>query len=308
MSNVSTCLKYIDIKEASDVYKRGENVTLFLKEKYRDTASLSDIIEVAYDLQAGTYIDYVLKNMSQAKAYWLEIADIVTSNVSDVGSLLDVGAGELTTLCGMIDSLGKKPEEVFAFDVSWSRLARGLDYVEQYYSSQRRSLNVFCADIASIPLPTSSIDLIVSSHALEPNRAQQDVLLDELLRVAKSRLMLFEPCYEISSKEGKQQMDLHGYIKDFDNSIQRAGATLVDKIAIQNIANPLNPTVCYIIDVVKKNLTETVEYTLPGTDYFLRKANDWLISDEAGVSFPILNDLPCLRMKNAVVSTALCSA
>ncbi len=278
---------------------------LFLKEKYRDTVSLSDIIEVAYDLQAGTYVDSVLKNIDQAKAYWQEMADIIASNTSGVSSLLDVGTGELTTLCGMIDFLGQKPEKVFAFDISWSRLAKGLDYIAGYYPSQRRSLNAFCADIASIPLPTSSIDLVVSSHALEPNRAQQDTLLSELLRVAKGRLMFFEPCYEINSDEGKLRMDLHGYIKDLDSSIQQAGARLVDKIPIRNVSNPLNPTVCYVIDVEKINITETLKYTLPGTDYFLTRTDGWLISDEAGLSFPILNDLPCLRAKNAVVSTAL---
>lgn len=300
-------MKYIDIKEAFEVYRRGENVSRFLKKKYRDSVSFSDIIEVVYDLQAGTYIDYVLKNGDQARAYWLEIAEIVTSNTSGIDSLLDAGTGELTTLCGLIDSLDKRPELVFAFDISWSRLSKGLGYAREYYPSQNKSLNVFCADIASIPLPTSSVDLVVSNHALEPNRASQDTLLAELLRVAKSRLMLFEPCYEINSKEGRIRMDLHGYIKDLDGSILKAGAVLVDKIAIQNIANPLNPTVCYIIDVDKKNCSDSLEYTFPGTDCPLREVNGWLISDQAGLSFPMLKGIPCLRTKHAVVSSALCN-
>lgn len=305
---MTSYLHYIDIKEAYDAYERGENIMLFLKERYSDSVNLSDIVEIAYDLQAGTYIDYVLKNMDQAKAYWLEIADIVTRNVSEFSSLLDVGAGELTTLCGLIDSLAKKPKTVYAFDISWSRLAKGLDYLQKRYPAQHKSLNAFSADIASIPLPTSSIDLVVSSHALEPNRAQQDVLLAELLRVAKSRLMLFEPCYEINSKEGKARMDLHGYIRNFDNSIQNAGASLVDRIAIRNVANPLNPTACYIIDIDKENIFNTPRYTLPGTDNPLREVNGWLISDEAGMSFPVLEGIPCLRVKNGVISSALCNS
>ena len=212
-------LKYIDIKEASEVYKRGENVSLFLKKKYGEFVSLSEIIEISYDLQAGTYIDDVLKNADQANAYWQEIADIVAANTSKIGSLLDAGTGELTTLCGLTNSLNKKPDVVFAFDISWSRLSKGWEYAEKYYPSQHKTINVFCADIASIPLPTSSIDLVISNHALEPNREQQDILLDELLRVAKSRLILFEPCYEINSRQGKSRMDLHGYIRDLDGSI-----------------------------------------------------------------------------------------
>ena len=118
--------------------------------------------------------------------------------------------------------------------------------MKKYYPHQSNQLHLFCADIASIPLPDSSVDLVVSNHALEPNREQQDILLDELLRVAKNRLMLFEPCYQINSDKGKARMDLLGYIKDLDSSILNAGAVLVDKIAIQNVANPLAKPNCLL--------------------------------------------------------------
>ena len=301
-----TTSSYINIQEAVEVYKRGENLTRFLKKKYQNDVSLSNIIEISYDIQAGNYIINTLKNKDILQPYWSEMAGLITDYMPDMNTILDVGAGELTTLCGVTDALPKKPTQVFAFDISWSRLTKGLSYVSEHYPSQRNNLNLFCSDIASIPLPSSSIDLVVSSHALEPNGGQEDALMSELVRVAKHKLMLFEPCYEINSDEGKAYMDLHGYAKDLDGAIKRAGGFLVDKIMIKNVWNSLNPTVCYIVEVNKECTTENVDYTLPGTDYYLRRIKDWLVSDEAGMSFPILGELPILRSKSAVVSTALC--
>jgi len=296
----------IVVREAVEVFKRGENVTSFLKEKYKNIVSLSDIIEVSYDVQAGCYIEVTLKNKEKLQSYWSEIAGLVSAHMPDINSLLDVGSGELTTLCGLVDGLPKKPDHVFAFDISWSRLVKGLSYLDKYYLTQRKNLTVFCSDMAHIPLPSSSIDLVVSSHALEPNRAQQDVLLRELIRVAKKKIMLFEPCYEVNSNKGKAYMDLHEFVKDLDGSIKRAGGHLVEKIAIENVWNPLNPTVCYVIEVNNEETIDNIYYTLPGTDCFLRRESDWLVSNESGVSFPILKGVPILRFKNAVISTAFC--
>ena len=297
--------QYIDILEAAEVYKRGENVTLFLKDKYRNKVSLSDIIEVAYDLQSGSYIKNVLSNRESAMSYWKEVSALLSEHVSRKDVLLDVGAGELTTLSGTLALLKNKPAQSFAFDISWSRLMRGLSYVSKYYPTLHESLSCFCANIDAIPLPSSSVDLVISNHALEPNREQQDALVGELVRVAKRRLVLLEPCYEINSDEGKKRMDLHDYIRDLDSSIAKAGGRLTDKIPLKNVSNPLNPTVCYVVDLDKQCTPNKVAFTMPGTDFLLREDDAWLVCDRVGVSFPILQGLPILRKKNGVISTAI---
>lgn len=299
----------IDLAEAKAVYHRGENVTAFLKNKYAGAVPLSDIIEVAYDLQAGTYIQYTNENPAVVAPYWTELSGLINTHAGGCHSLLDVGTGELTTYTAVLKGMKTRPEALFAFDLSWSRLQVGRAHGQATHPAIAGSTHIFCADMANIPLPSNSIDLVISSHALEPNRDQQDRLLTELLRVARHRLMLFEPCYEINSAEGQARMDAHGYIKDLDSSIARAGGRLMDKIPLEAVINPLNPTVCYLIGADAQARPEprngAISFTVPGTDEVLEREEGFLVSRTAGLAFPVLQGIPLLRAKQGIVATAL---
>ena len=45
-------MKFIDVLEAKSIYKKGENVTQYLRTKFGSEDNTSQIIEIAYDLQA----------------------------------------------------------------------------------------------------------------------------------------------------------------------------------------------------------------------------------------------------------------
>ncbi len=110
----------------------------------------------------------------------------------------------------------------------------------------------FVADINEIPLLDKSINITTSSHALEPNGGKLKELLKELFRVTADKLVLFEPCYKINTQEGKNRMDNLGYIKNIEEIVSDLGGKMIDKVAIKNISNPLNPTACFIITPPKK--------------------------------------------------------
>ena len=42
-------------------------------------------------------------------------------------------------------------------------------------------------------------------------------------------------------------MDRLGYIKGMDDVVAVTGGALLDKIEITNVANPLNPTYCFVV-------------------------------------------------------------
>jgi hypothetical protein len=71
----------------------------------------------------------------------------------------------------------------------------------------------FVADISETPLLDKSVNVTISSHALEPNRSKLPELLLEIFRVTKDKIILFEPFYEFNTDEGEQRMHGLGYIK-----------------------------------------------------------------------------------------------
>ena len=87
-------LNHVDILAAIKAYKSGDNVSDFLKKERKIASNTSEIIELAYDLQAGSYINHVRNNPKQACAYSAELAAIIGEHTSVDDTLLDVGSGE----------------------------------------------------------------------------------------------------------------------------------------------------------------------------------------------------------------------
>ena len=188
-----------------DLYNNNINITNYLRNELNQAANNSDIIEIAYDLQSGTYIKNAEQNSEKLIEIQNEYYNLIQPHISEGDSILDIGTGELTTLTGLVNLIELNNIEIYAFDISWSRIYKGLEY---YNSKVKKNynLNAFVCDIRQIALPTKSIDITISSHALEPNGGNLKMLLKEIFRVSR-KCILFEPSYEINSKEGKERMD-----------------------------------------------------------------------------------------------------
>ncbi len=301
-------IKYIDILDAKKIYTAGENVTEFLRRQINCQDNSPEIIELAYDLQAGSYIKHVEENRLQISRYSDEIASILGLYLSEKDTLLDIGTGELTTLSLVIQRLINKPEKIFAFDISWSRVYKGLSFACEYMGASYQRLVPLVADIEEIPLPDKSINITTSSHALEPNGKKLKALMQELFRVTADKLILFEPCYEMNSDEGKKRMDKLGYVKNIDLVIEKLGGKLIEKIIIKNISNPLNPTVCWIISPPESNMQVTEKFSLfsvPGASYPLHQMDNFYFSNATGLCYPILKSIPILKSNAAILASAL---
>lgn len=235
-------MNYLDLAKARKIYAEGRNVTEFLRKEFKENGNTSEIIEIAYDLQAGSYIEYVNLNRVNAELYANELAELIEPHLSEQSSVLDVGAGELTTLSLMLNRINVPISHVYAFDISWSRLYKGRHFFEKNCNSQSITLFPFVADIKRIPLCSKSVDVVTSSHALEPNGKNLANLLTEIFRVAKNKCVLFEPSYEFNSDEGRRRMDRLGYIKNIEGVVNSLGGKVLDINLLKNIINPLNPT------------------------------------------------------------------
>lgn len=101
--------------------------------------------------------------------YTEELAAILDKYIGSGTSILDIGTGELTTLSLLVKKLQSKPENIYAFDISWSRIYKGLSFAKKHMGDDYGRLTPFVGDITEIPLRNNSINITTSSHALEPN-------------------------------------------------------------------------------------------------------------------------------------------
>lgn len=299
-------MKYCDLRPAFEAYKRGENVTETLREMLKETNNNDQIIEIAYDLQAGTYIDGVKKDKEAWQSYSQELAEILKCHIKSGDRILDAGTGELTTLAGITQHLNLENIHYYACDISWSRIHKGSIFINDLIENLK--LSAFVANFFHLPLRDKSIDVIFTSHALEPNGGRETEIITELLRVTK-KLILFEPSFEHNSLEGQDRMRRHGYVSDLPKAIIAAGGILDELIKIETTGNLLNPTYAHVITPAAQAKVEDYKneslWACPSTKLGMKEQAGFYMCLNSGLAYPILQGIPILRPESAILATAL---
>src|SRR5688572_8996548 len=156
--------KKIDlIPRIKELHKKGANIIQFLKNESGEELNTVEDILISYDFQAGSYIKFVNENSSYHDAYTREIASIL-NDLGRFDTLLEVGTGEATTLANVVLKLNSRPQKCMGFDISWSRINCGVHYLKE----KTVDANLFVADLFNIPLPEKSVDILFTSHSIEP--------------------------------------------------------------------------------------------------------------------------------------------
>lgn len=297
--------RYLDLPEARRVYRAGGNVTEYLKHQRGEAYNSQEIIEIAYDLQAGSYVAEAASNLAALREYAAEIGAVVSTHSAGAETFLDVGTGELTTLSFLSAHL--RAQRLLAFDISWSRLRCGLEFAAQWMPAEHRApLRLFVADMAEIPLPADSVDVVLSHHALEPNGGREERLLQELFRVARHKLVLCEPSYEHNTDEGRARMDRLGYVRDLAGVATKLGGRVIDVVPIRRTTNPLNPTHAFVLEPPLSNASAAVDsYSDPGAETLLKRLPDCFFSPSRGLAYPVLQGIPLLTAERGFLASAL---
>lgn len=301
---------YSLLADATKAFNEGRNVIQELLRLQRSSEPSDVDIEIAYELQAGSYIAAAERDLERWLEYGSEIARFLDPLIQPNSSLLDCGTGEMTSLCSTLLQLENKPSKVLGIDISWSRLELG-----RHFANSRLPVAAFplpaVADIGDIPLPTSSVDVTMTVHALEPNGGREKTLLAELLRVSSRALVLFEPCFERASPEGKERMTFHRYVKGLEATLESLDAeiTLVEEFRVST--NTLNPAwVIVATPPGPRRPTSDIQpnffrFICPTTGEPLVREGDWMVGREFGLAYPILKDIPLLRKRHAVLARSL---
>lgn len=287
-------------RQLKELYEKGQNISSFLRDQSGSTQNTRNIIEIAYDLQTGSYISAMSnREFAQHKEdYTKELVNIILS-LCQPTSILEAGVGEAITLSGVLSHFDRKICS-YGFDLSWSRVA----YAKRWLSDNGVSDSVLCTgDLFNIPFSDNSIDVVYTSHSIEPNGGNEKPILQELYRVARKYVILLEPGYELANTEAKQRMEAHGYCRGLEQTARSLGYDVLDHRLFPYSATKLNPTALTIIHKAGKSIDVPHSFVCPKWKSPLHEVGGMLFSPEALAVYPVIGGIPCLRIENAIVAS-----
>ena len=230
-------------------------------------------------------------------------------------SVLEAGVGEATTLSGVLNRLRDQSSNPslkgFGFDLSWSRVS----YAKRWLAEQGLDqVQLCCGDLLNIPFRDNSVDVVYTSHSIEPNGGKEDPILRELYRVARRYLILCEPGYELADQKAKARMDHHGYCKNLPGVAKSLGYEVTEHSLITCSATPINPSAITVIkkaDHMSTGDRKTADakdsgvnvFACPKTHTPLVQGDGVLYSPESLTAYPIIGGIPCLRTENGVLAS-----
>lgn len=286
------------ISHLKELYDEGVNIIDYLQGENSNTQVTSEDILLSYDLQAGTYTKFAKENQAYISTYVDAAAEVIRA-LGDCHSFLEVGVGEATVCLPLAEAIARGKElKTFGFDISWSRIRYAVDNINSYAIDAE----FFCADLFCIPLPDSSIDIVFTSHALEPNGGREVDALRELARVAKRYIVLLEPDYERGCDAAKARMEQHKYVKGLADAARKIGLSICVDEPFSVSQNELNPTGLLVIEV-DASIGNEPEFICPVSKLPLKKFENVYTNSSSGLLYPVIDDIPCLTIDAAIVGT-----
>ena len=292
----------VDVARLREIHAKGGNIMAAVRETTGSATNSAEAVKISYDLQSGSYSqawsDPVYREMHDI--YCAEMAEIISSFGPE--SVLEAGVGEATTLCSVVGKLHKRPSLVAGFDLSWSRI----HFARRHATDRGCEGFFFCTgQLEKIPFPENSFDVVYTAHAVEPNYGRETVILRELLRVARHKLILFEPSYELGGAETRARIKEHGYCRDLPTAAVAAGGRVVLHKLLRNPMRATNQTAALVIE--KPHPSDGCGlggFACPrcGSPLDALRGNQYC--RRCATVFPVIAEIPCLLPENAILATS----
>lgn len=287
-----------DLQKIKALYERGENIIDYIKNQENHLINSTEAITISYDLQAGSYTTGDRANPEIKQQYTEALANVINS-LGSFNSILEAGVGEATTLANLIPKLFNSPR-VLGFDLSWSRIK----YAQTYCLDKGlEDPFLFVGDLFNMPLHDNAIDIVYTLHSMEPNGGREAEALAELYRVTNRYVVLLEPAYELASAEAQQRMERLGYVRGLSATAEALGMEIVEHRLFDYSVNPLNPTGLTVIKKSSSLNSPKNSLACPVTKKPMQRQRDSYYCSESMLAYPIIDGIPCLTERNAVVAT-----
>lgn len=296
------------IMKIKSVFEAGGNIIQYLNELHGTEKNNIEDIMISYDLQSGSYLEEYQQNKEfrQKKHQQAEkLSRLIDGFSCPVHSIMELGVGEATTLIPLLEHIKRKDISwVGGNDISYSRI-----YVAKKFAAEKNmsNINFFVADIFNMPFADDSIDVVYTNHSLEPNGGSENILLEELYRIAKKYIILLEPDYERADIKSKRRMDKHGYVKGLSKVAKEKNWHIIADEPFGISLNPANPTGLLVIQKDRKttDIFEEIPYCCPVTHIEMKKVGNAYFAPQSMLAYPIVNDIPLLRKENVVLASKM---
>jgi ubiquinone/menaquinone biosynthesis C-methylase UbiE/uncharacterized protein YbaR (Trm112 family) len=293
--------KFKQLAKIKEIYANGENIISYLKSINNNQQNTIEDILISYDFQSGSYIKGFSNNPEFKDKYCASLATII-ENLCNFDSIIEVGIGEATTLNNLIRKLTKTPSNVLGFDISWSRLKFAKEFLADF---EQKNITLFTANLFEIPLLDNSIDIVYTSHSIEPNGGKEEEAIKELYRITSKYLILLEPSYEFADEKSRLRMKEHGYVTNLYSTAKKLGYKIIEHCLFDYSSNPLNPTGIMIIEK-SSSISNDSNLKCPISLTELIKYNDSLLySKNSFLAYPVIDEIPCLLKENSILATHL---
>lgn len=286
-------------------YNAGQNISQLLREVSDADGNSESTVELAYDLQAGSYVA-AMQDPDFAKVkkpYNAAVAGILRPLFDGSTTLLEVGVGEATTLSGVLSEIGRTDVEAFGFDISWSRVKFASEWLSQ--NGKRDLVSLCTGSLLRAPFADASVDVVYTSHSIEPNGGNEAPILEELLRITRKHLVLFEPGFELASEKARARMESHGYCKDLPRVATSLGHAPIEHRLLEESINPLNPTAVTIISKTEEPPDQGGHsaFACPRYRTPLIRVENVMHAPDSLLVYPIVDEIPCLRVEHGIVAS-----
>lgn len=286
-------IKYYQI--AIEVYKKGENIVQALLEA---GASKSDSIEIAYELQAGSYTSDFYRSKSRKMRRNKTLHAIIKKycSLSEVSSIGVFGVGEAVNWIefdGYID-------DFYGVELSYSRLV----YADNNLSKLEGvgAYTLIKGDASEVIFNENSFDISMTLHSIEPNGNEQGAkMLRNVVSSSSKYILLFEPDYSTAPESMKKRMRENDYVCNISDEIKKIESIkIIDKYNLDVVENSDNLTTCWVIEKINKSSSKKKKMICPFSHDELIDYENIKYSQASGLAYPVINNFIFLNKDDAI--------
>lgn len=305
MMNNSDIKKISKLNEIREICINGGNIIEYLTNKHSEATSALDE-EISYDLRAGEDV-IAYKKSSEARDRVVDkIHQEIFEYLVEGCSLCECGCGEGLNLT-LLSKYNDVNAHMIGVDISWSRLM----IAQEFSKENGAEISFVMGDIFSLPIKTNGIDIVYTMQGIYGLGGHEKELIQELYRISKNYLILIEPCYELADKKARERMDKLGYVKGLRNVANELGLNIIKYELFGEDENPMNPSAVMVIEKkssTNRVLTNNIDSFLcdPITkDDISRVDENIYFAENSLLSYPIVRGIPCLTLKNAIITSKM---